>query len=65
MVTDGEPTAHLCPAARCSSTTRRCARPSRPRSRKSPAARVRDIRINTFMLDANSYLRNFVEKLTR
>ena len=24
-----------------------------------------DIRINTFMLDANSYLRSFVEKLTR
>ena len=32
MITDGEPTAHIHPAASRSSTTRRCARRSTPRS---------------------------------
>src|SRR4051812_23060891 len=65
MITDGEPTAHLLadggvffnypPVQETVDATltevARCTR--------------EDIRINTFMLDANSYLRQFVEKLTR
>src|SRR3954447_15212981 len=65
MITDGEPTAHLMadggvffnypPVQETVDATltevARCTR--------------EDIRINTFMLDANSYLRQFVEKLTR
>ena len=65
MITDGEPTAHIDPTARCSSATRRCPRRSRRRCGRSPAAPATDIRINTFMLDANSYLKAFVEKLTQ
>jgi uncharacterized protein with von Willebrand factor type A (vWA) domain len=65
MITDGEPTAHLLsdgnvffnypPVQETVDATlsevRRCTREG--------------IRINTFMLDATSYLRDFVEKLTR
>jgi uncharacterized protein with von Willebrand factor type A (vWA) domain len=65
MVTDGEPTAHLLPGGEVffnyppvretvEATLKEVARCTRE-----------DIRINTFMLDANSYLRSFVEKLTR
>jgi len=65
MVTDGEPTAHLLPGGdvffnyppvreTVEATLKEVARCTRE-----------DIRINTFMLDANSYLRSFVEKLTR
>ncbi|TMK88349.1 MAG: hypothetical protein E6G57_07455 [Actinobacteria bacterium] len=65
MVTDGEPTAHLLPGGEVffnyppvretvEATLKEVARCTRE-----------DIRINTFMLDANSYLRNFVEQLTR
>jgi uncharacterized protein with von Willebrand factor type A (vWA) domain len=65
MVTDGEPTAHLLPGGEVffnyppvretvEATLKEVARCTRE-----------DIRINTFMLDANSYLRTFIEKLTR
>src|SRR5947209_3613080 len=65
MVTDGEPTAHLLPGGdvffnyppvreTVEATLKEVARCTRE-----------DIRINTFMLDANSYLRNFVEQLPR
>ncbi|MBV8304678.1 MAG: hypothetical protein JOZ04_10745 [Acidimicrobiia bacterium] len=65
MVTDGEPTAHLLPGGEVffnyppvretvEATLKEVARCTRE-----------DIRVNTFMLDANSYLRSFVEKLTR
>jgi uncharacterized protein with von Willebrand factor type A (vWA) domain len=65
MVTDGEPTAHLLPGGdvffnyppvreTVEATLKEVARCTRE-----------DIRINTFMLDANSYLRSFVEQLTR
>src|SRR5205807_10285451 len=65
MVTDGEPTAHLLPDGEVffnyppvretvEATLKEVARCTRD-----------DIRINTFMLDANSYLRNFVERLTQ
>src|SRR5881227_738058 len=65
MFTDGEPTAHFPPGSdvffnyppvreTVDATLTEVARCTRE-----------DIRINTFMLDANSYLKNFVEKLTR
>jgi len=65
MVTDGEPTAHLLPGGEVffnyppvretvEATLKEVARCTRE-----------DIRINTFMLDANSYLQNFIEQLTR
>lgn len=66
MVTDGEPTAHFEPGA------------SEPYFEYPPVQATVDatlrevnrctrdgIRINTFVLDATSYLRNFVETLTR
>ena len=65
MVTDGEPTAHLLPGGdvffnyppvkeTVDATLKEVARCTRE-----------GIRINTFMLDANSYLRTFVERLTQ
>jgi uncharacterized protein with von Willebrand factor type A (vWA) domain len=65
MITDGEPTAHLLPGGdvffnyppvreTVDATLTEVARCTRE-----------DIRINTFMLDANSYLKNFVERLTQ
>ena len=65
MITDGEPTAHLLPdgevffnyppvQATVDATLKEVARCSRE-----------GIRINTFMLDANGYLKAFVEKLTQ
>lgn len=66
MITDGEPTAHFEPGmdepffnyppvhATVEATLREVARCTRE-----------DIRINTFMLDATSYLKAFVEKLTQ
>ena len=56
---------HRARRRRCSSATRRCPRRSR-RTLREVARCTRDgIRINTFMLDANSYLKAFVEKLTQ
>ena len=65
MITDGEPTAHLLPGGEVffnyppvhetvEATLTEVARCTRE-----------GIRINTFMLDANSYLKQFVEKLTQ
>jgi uncharacterized protein with von Willebrand factor type A (vWA) domain len=65
MITDGEPTAHLGPDGRpyfnyppvqetVDATLKEVARATRE-----------DIRINIFMLDPNSYLRAFVEKMTQ
>jgi uncharacterized protein with von Willebrand factor type A (vWA) domain len=66
MITDGEPTAHFTPGMSepffsyppvqetVDATLTEVARCTRE-----------DIRINTFMLDANSYLKQFVEKLTQ
>ena len=65
MITDGEPTAHIEPDGQVffnyppvpetvDATLREVARCTRD-----------GIRINTFMLDANSYLKAFVEKLTQ
>ncbi|HUQ38816.1 MAG TPA: hypothetical protein VM030_01555 [Acidimicrobiales bacterium] len=65
MITDGEPTAHLLPGGdvffnyppvqeTVDATLTEVARLTRD-----------GIRINTFMLDANSYLKQFIEKLTQ
>ena len=65
MITDGEPTAHLGPNGQpyfnyppvpetVEATLKEVARATRE-----------DIRINIFMLDPNSYLRGFVEKMTQ
>ena len=66
MITDGEPTAHYEPGM---------ATPyfNYPPVQETIDATVRevirctkdDIRINTFMLDATSYLKNFVERITK
>ena len=65
MITDGEPTAHITPSGRPFF--------SYPPTRETVeltlaevANCTRDgIRINTFMLDATSYLTNFVERITQ
>ncbi len=65
MITDGEPTAHLTPSGApyfnyppspltvdlTMKEVMRCTRD--------------DIRINTFMLDATSYLTNFIERISK
>jgi uncharacterized protein with von Willebrand factor type A (vWA) domain len=64
MVTDGEPTAHLMPGGDVFFNY--------PPVRETVEATLKEvarctregIRINTFMLDANSYLRSFVERLS-
>jgi uncharacterized protein with von Willebrand factor type A (vWA) domain len=64
MITDGEPTAHILPNGEpffsyppvketVDATLQEVARCTRE-----------GIRINTFMLDANSYLQHFIERLT-
>jgi uncharacterized protein with von Willebrand factor type A (vWA) domain len=65
MITDGEPTAHIEPDGQVVFNY-----PPTPETRDATLREVMrctrdDIRINTFMLDANSYLRAFVEQLTR
>src|SRR5436309_882263 len=66
MVTDGEPTAHFEPGADAPFFSYPPVRETVEATLKEVARCTReDIRINTFMLDANSYLRSFVEKLTR
>jgi uncharacterized protein with von Willebrand factor type A (vWA) domain len=65
MITDGEPTAHLLPGGEVFFNY--------PPVRETVEATLTEvarctregIRINTFMLDATGYLRDFVEKLTR
>src|SRR4051794_12890039 len=65
MITDGEPTAHIEPNGEVFF--------SYPPVRETVDATLTEvarctrdgIRINTFMLDANSYLKHFVEKLTQ
>ena len=67
MVTDGEPTAHFEPGVvrALLRVPARARRPSTPRCARSTAARSDGIRINTFVLDATSYLRHFVDTLTK
>ena len=66
MITDGEPTAHI----ESGTATPFFSYPPVPETIDATLREVarctRDgIRINTFMLDANSYLKAFVEKLTQ
>src|SRR5438477_2176110 len=66
MVTDGEPTAHFEPGADVPYFSYPPVRETVEATLKEVARCTReDIRINTFMLDANSYLRHFVEQLTK
>ena len=65
MITDGEPTAHIDPYGQpCFSYP-----PTRETVDLTLAEVAKctrdDIRINTFMLDASSYLTNFVERISR
>jgi uncharacterized protein with von Willebrand factor type A (vWA) domain len=65
MITDGEPTAHILPDG-----SPYFSYPPTPETVRLTLAQVarctrEDIRINTFMLDATGYLRDFVEKLTQ
>jgi uncharacterized protein with von Willebrand factor type A (vWA) domain len=64
MITDGEPTAHIAPGGEVFFNY--------PPVHETVEATLREvlrctragIRINTFMLDANSYLKTFIERLT-
>jgi uncharacterized protein with von Willebrand factor type A (vWA) domain len=65
MITDGEPTAHILPGGEPFFSY-----PPAPETIRATLAEVvratrEGIRINTFMLDATGYLRNFVEKMTQ
>jgi uncharacterized protein with von Willebrand factor type A (vWA) domain len=65
MITDGEPTAHTLPSGEVYFNYPPV-RETVDATLAEVARCTRDgIRINTFMLDATSYLRDFVEKLTR
>ena len=65
MITDGEPTAHITPAGHPMFSYP----PTRETVELTLAEVARctrdDIRINTFMLDATSYLTSFVEQISR
>jgi uncharacterized protein with von Willebrand factor type A (vWA) domain len=66
MITDGEPTAHIIPGT---GEPFFCYPPA-PETVRATLAEVHrctreGIRINTFMLDATGYLREFVERMTR
>ncbi len=65
MITDGEPTAHLLPGGEPFFNY-----PPAPETVDATLTEVarctrEGIRINTFMLDATGYLRDFVEKITQ
>ncbi|MGI8794915.1 MAG: vWA domain-containing protein, partial [Acidimicrobiales bacterium] len=65
MITDGEPTAHILPGGDVFFNYPPV-RETVDATLNEVARCTRDgIRINTFMLDATSYLRDFVEKLTK
>jgi uncharacterized protein with von Willebrand factor type A (vWA) domain len=66
MITDGEPTAHIIPGASEPFFSYPPVQETVDATLTEVARCTRDgIRINTFMLDANSYLKAFVEKLTQ
>ena len=65
MITDGEPTAHVMPNGQIFFDY-----PTRPETRDATLRQVmlctkEDIVINTFMLDPNPYLSEFVEKMSQ
>ena len=65
MITDGEPTAHIRRTATRSSTTRPTPRTIEMTLREVQRCTKDGIRINTFMLEDNYYLREFVERMMR
>jgi uncharacterized protein with von Willebrand factor type A (vWA) domain len=64
MITDGEPTAHILPDGRPYFSYPPSADTIRLTLSQVARCTSEGIRINTFMLDATGYLREFVEKLT-
>ncbi len=65
MITDGEPTAHLLPGGEVFFNYPPVQETVDATLTEVARCTKEDIRINTFMLDANSYLKAFVEKLTQ
>ena len=65
MITDGEPTAHILPGGEPFFSYPPAPETIRVTLNEVVRATREGIRINTFMLDASGYLRNFVERLTQ
>src|SRR5207247_11441031 len=65
MITDGEPTAHIQPNGEVFFNYPPVTETVEATLTEVARCTREGIRINTFMLDANSYLRNFVERLTQ
>jgi uncharacterized protein with von Willebrand factor type A (vWA) domain len=65
MITDGEPTAHILPDGSPYFSYPPTAETVRLTLAQVARCTREDIRINTFMLDATGYLRDFVERLTQ
>ncbi len=64
MITDGEPTAHIEPNGEVFFNYPPIPETITETLREVMKATREGIRINTFMLDANSYLKSFIERLT-
>ncbi|MEO8265844.1 MAG: hypothetical protein ABI706_10085 [Ilumatobacteraceae bacterium] len=64
MITDGEPTAHITPGGDVFFNYPPVPETIEATLREVVRCTKDNIRINTFMLDANSYLKSFIEKLT-
>ena len=64
MITDGEPTAHITPGGDVFFNYPPVPETIEATLREVVRCTKDGIRINTFMLDANSYLKSFIEKLT-
>ena len=65
MITDGEPTAHIGPSGQPYFNYPPSPETVEATLKEVARATKEDIRINIFMLDPNSYLRQFVEKMTQ
>jgi uncharacterized protein with von Willebrand factor type A (vWA) domain len=65
LITDGEPTAHVRPGGEPFFSYPPAPETIRVTLNEVVRATREGIRINTFMLDATGYLRNFVEKMTQ
>jgi uncharacterized protein with von Willebrand factor type A (vWA) domain len=64
MITDGEPTAHITPRGDVFFNYPPVPETIEATLREVVRCTKENIRINTFMLDANSYLKSFIEQLT-
>jgi uncharacterized protein with von Willebrand factor type A (vWA) domain len=64
MITDGEPTAHITPGGDVFFNYPPVPETIEATLREVVRCTKEGIRINTFMLDANSYLKSFIERLT-